>query len=253
MGRKENKGLLKMNEKKFSKKLDDMTAEERKRKEDIWEGISNQAGLNDKKSKGISLRFACVLAMCVFVVCIAIPIVVVSLSKPVHQAGGGDVSSSSEQVSTPSSVDDPNKFKDNEFYYDYSPKKIDELAKEDNNILYVDEWQRDEKSLLLMKATKDTDRIIGLQDKSYDIVNKYQISVDILYKDIKVVSMDKIISNMKNTESVQGVDIVWRSGDDGSYASFKYNSYTYFIQIHNNTSGDAALDVAKTLLATNQK
>ncbi len=240
-----------MNEKKFSKKLNDMTTEEKQRKDALWEKISLESGIDVGVKKMVSLRLAVMVAMCALVLCIAIPLIVVGFNKPTHQAGGSVTTSQGDTSFTSILPDnDPNRFKDNEYIYVASTKTIEEIAKNDSNILYVKEWKREENATSFMKE-KGTDRVIGILDNSVDIDNNYQISVKILYEDISIESIDKEIEDLKTKENVDGIDVLWRSGDKGGSASFVYNKYTYYIEINGGTSsGKAAFNTAKTLLTS---
>ncbi len=244
-----------MNEKKFSKKLNDMTPEEKQRKDALWQKISLESGIEVGEKKVFSLRLAMTVAMCVFVLLIAIPIVVVNLNKPTHQVGTSKGHTSTNSA-TPD--DDPNMFYDNEYIYVASTKTIEEIAKNDSNVLFVKDWKREENATSFIKA-KGTDKVIGIVDKSRvvgllnDSADKkeYDVSIKILYEDVSIESVDKAVKDMKNTDNVNGIDVLWRSGDKGGSASFVYNNYTYYIEINGGTSsGEVALNAAQTLLTS---
>lgn len=235
-----------MNEKKFRKKIENMTLEEKQKKDSLWQKVSLETGVDGVKRSGLSIRFALTLATSVLVICIASVIVIANLGNFNKQTAiSSDSGNESVWQSGAGSVKDPNRFTDGEYAYK-SAKSITELAKEDANILYVSEWERKTNSTEIMYDLTDKNRDIGVRDTASD--NSNQITVNILYENIKVVEFDKIIDSMKaNAKNVNGIDVFWRSADQGGYASFEYKGYTYFIQVQT-TSGQAALNAAEALI-----
>lgn len=236
-----------MNERKFRKKIDDMTAEEKQRKDSLWQSVSLETGIDGAKKSSFSLRLALTVATAVLAICIAVPLVIVGVGKFGQQTATGS-NSGDTNISQSGfvSAKDPNRFTDNEFIYAKSTLSIAELADKDSNILYVSEWGREVDSTELMKDKADTNRIIGVRDNAR-YGSESQITIDILYTNISVVSFDKTIADMHNVKKVNGIDVSWSSLSGGGVASFKYNGYTYLIQVKT-PSGDAALSAAETLI-----
>lgn len=234
-----------MNEKKFEKKINDMTPDEKKRKDGVWSNISAESGIGEVKRKLPVKLVMGIAAVCV-ALCIIIPITIAGINNYGQTADGGSASYADESSGSKSSAKDPDSFRDNEIIYVSSELTMRQLAENDENILHVKEWGVN--SVSLMKDAANPDRIIGITDEAFNPSNQNEITVNILYKNITVYSMDKTIRSLKNQKDIGGVAVFWSSAESGGYASFKYNGYTYLINVHGTSSGDAALSAAEALI-----
>ncbi len=217
-----------MLEKRFDKKLNELTDEEQKAKDACWQKIESETGLSFEKPKGFTTKGLFALVSCCLVVCLILPIILFNVLDKKE--------------------DNIYRFCDTDYYITSSTETLKEKSASDINLLFVDDWYVDEGTTKLYVDINNSEEVLGILETAYDLETLDEIKITILYNNILFDTIEGLRADMSLCETYQNIDIYYCSYTNSNNVYFKYNGYTYFIECYYASSEIVSISAAKKLI-----
>lgn len=217
-----------MIEKKFDKKINELTLEEQKRKDACWEKIEKETGINFEKRTFPKKQFY-VLVSCCVVICIILPIVLFNIFGKKQE--------------------DVIRFSDTQYIVSAAECNINSFSESDRNVLKHNLYVLDNSTMYYIDAN-DNSKKLGICETGYDLTTKDKISITILFKNIAFDLIEGIREGMELREVCDGIELYYKMTDNSNFTYFKYNGYTYFVECYNPSSDVITLEIAKDFISS---